>query len=246
MAAVSPAEARTAVEGVERWYHRIEVAPGVVTPGEHDSPYVLERVPFPDDCTSMRVLDIGARDGFFSFEAERRGAAQVIALDVFPPEGTGFYTARRLLGSQVEFVTGNVYELSPERHGHFDLVLFLGVLYHLRNPLLALDRIRSVCTGRLVLESEVSPGEEDTPRARFHRGTSLRGDGSNYWTPNLSGLRALLEEACFEVRELDQLNESRAAALGIPADDRDAAYFQRLDYVSDVRLAARRNRPAAL
>ena len=245
MKSLTDEQVQAAVESVPRWYHRIELRPGVVTPGEHDSPYVLERIPFPQDCTNLRVLDIGARDGFFSFEAERRGAARVIAMDFFPPEGTGFFTAKALLGSNVEFVSGNVYDLSPEVHGQFDLVLFLGVLYHLRNPLLALDRIRAVCRGRLVLETEVYP-EPGEPMARFHPGDSLKGDATNYWTPNLEGLRAMLETANFEVPELDLISDRRAAALALPGDDQEAAYFQRLDYLTDVRLAARRNRPAQL
>lgn len=240
--AASTKEARAAVDDVERWYHRIEVAPGVVTPGEHDSPYVLERIDMPEDCTGMRVLDIGARDGFFSFEAERRGARHVVGLDFFPPEDTGFFTAKRLLDSQVQFVSGNVYQLAPETHGEFELVLFLGVLYHLRNPLLALDRIRSICRGRLVLETEVLPDESDEPLARFHPGDTLRGDGTNYWTPNLAGLRAMLEAACFDVERLELISPNRAAALAVPSPDHARLYWQRLDYTTDVRLAARRKR----
>jgi tRNA (mo5U34)-methyltransferase len=230
-------DARAAVDGVERWYHRIELMPGLVTPGEHDSPYVLERLPFPPDCAGMSVLDIGARDGFFSFEAERRGAQDVLALDIFPSEQTGFHVARRLLDSHVEFVSGNVYDLSPETHGQFDLILALGLLYHLRNPMLALDRIRSVCRGRLVIETEVEVGAgHDLPLARFHPGESLKGDGTNYWTPNLSCLRAMLEAAAFEVRSLELISPTRAAALALAIDEPRTRYFQRLDYTSDVRL----------
>ena len=99
----------------------------------------------------MRVLDIGARDGFFTFEAERAAAREVVALDNESPHNTGFAIAAELLGSKATYVTENVYSLNPERYGRFDLVLFLGVIYHLRHPLLALDRIHDVCSPEALL-----------------------------------------------------------------------------------------------
>ena len=95
----------------------------------------------------LSVLDIGAWDGFFSFECERRGASRVVAADYFSWHGSGWGTkagftlARDVLGSKVEDVDIDVMDLTPERVGTFDLVLFLGVLYHLRHPLLALERV---------------------------------------------------------------------------------------------------------
>ena len=122
-----------------RWYHTIDLGHGVVTPG---------------------VDDIGAWDGFFSFEAERRGAARVVASDFYAWHGegwgsgqgkAGFELARRALGSRVEDVDVDVMDLSPDRVGLFDIVLFLGVLYHLPNPLLALERVAAVTRSLLVL-----------------------------------------------------------------------------------------------
>src|SRR5688572_29489501 len=101
------------------WYHRIELAPGLVTPGVSD-PQVglrtLDAMGLPRDCAGMRVLDIGCRDGFFSFEMERR-KARVVGLDYADPTVTGFSIAAEALGSHVEYRVENVYDLSPERHG---------------------------------------------------------------------------------------------------------------------------------
>jgi len=99
-----------------------------------------------------RVLDIGAWDGWFSFEMERRGA-EVVAIDVF--DNPRFREMRSVLGSRVEYRQMDVYELSAERVGVFDIVLFLGVLVHLRHPLLALERVCSVTRGMAAIETMV-------------------------------------------------------------------------------------------
>ena len=110
------------------WFHSIEVAPGIVTPGRVPLDYLrglVQRCALPDSLAGLRVLDVGAWDGFFSFEAERRGAREVVALDIPPVDRKGFAIARELLGSRVHYERGSVYDLSPARHGTFDLVLFL-------------------------------------------------------------------------------------------------------------------------
>src|SRR6188474_225563 len=147
-----------------RWYHTIDLGQGVVTRGVDNTPVRLPRVQLPEDLSGRSVLDIGAWDGFFSFEAERRGAARVVACDYYSWHGTGwgtgqgkagFQLAREALGSKVTDVDADVMDLSPERIGTFDVVLFLGVLYHLPNPLLALGRVSSVACNFLVLETVV-------------------------------------------------------------------------------------------
>ena len=107
----------------------------------------------PEDLSGLTVLDVGAWDGFFSFECERRGAERVVAADWFAwheaARGSkeSFELAREALGSSVEDVEIRVEELSPERVGTFDLVLFAGVLYHVRDPLRALEAVASVTKG---------------------------------------------------------------------------------------------------
>jgi tRNA (mo5U34)-methyltransferase len=99
---VTAANISEELAGFPHWYHRIEVAPGIVTPGINDSPAALRALGLPDDLTGRRVLDIGTRDGFFAFECERRGA-EVVAVDAAPLEHTGFAIAARLLGSKVRY-----------------------------------------------------------------------------------------------------------------------------------------------
>ena len=233
------------VASVDPWYHRIEVAPGVVTPGVNDSQLVLRALELPDDLTGLRVLDIGTRDGFFAFECERRGA-EVTAVDYMPPEETGFLVARELLGSEVEFVQENVYELSEERYGGFDLVLFLGVIYHLRDPMLALDRIWDVCRGRLIVETqvideallmpsgefrrlaEIDPALEGTPLMQFYPGDSLNDDPTCVWAPNEACLRSMLEEVGFAVDAQLRIGQ-RGIAFAKWEDDHERRYWRRRD-----------------
>src|SRR5262249_52155118 len=114
---------------------------------------MLRHMPLPERCDGLRALDIGVSDGFFAFELERRGA-EVLAIDAGAP-AAGFMLARRLLGSQARVVRGDVYNLTPARDGQFDLVLFLGVIYPLRHPLLALDLIWTICRGHVFVETHV-------------------------------------------------------------------------------------------
>src|SRR5947207_902763 len=143
-----PERIRELIAAHGRWWHQIEFAPGVITPGDDSNRMklpILDGLGFPKNLGGRRILDVGCSDGFFSFEAEKRGA-EVVAIDFIPETYTGFATARRILGSRATYQMENVYNLTPERHGTFDVVLFMDVLYHLRKPLAALDAIRTVMT----------------------------------------------------------------------------------------------------
>ena len=112
-------------------YHSIELPGGVVVEGFQSVGQLRRRCalfPIPQDLRGRRVLDIGAWDGWFSFEMERRGAS-VVAVDAIP--NPAFLEAREMLGSKVDYVVEDVCRLSPERIGRFDIVLFLGVLYQI-------------------------------------------------------------------------------------------------------------------
>ena len=197
------------------WYHVIEVGEGITTPGRYNPQPLLETMGFPDDLQGKTVLDIGAYDGFFSFEAEKRGAARVVAMDRHPAEHKGFALARELLRSNVTYIPGSVYDLSPETHGTFDVVLFLGVLYHLRHPLLALEKIHSVCREFALVESHVldqaflynghsiplehvHPLLTESPIMQFYPGEELGQDASNWWAPTVECLRCMLETSGFQ------------------------------------------------
>src|SRR5438270_4258438 len=143
--------------GAIRWFHRMELAPGIWTPGVYDPRRTLPRLRLPDRLDGRSVLDVGAWDGFYSFEMERRGAS-VLATDSYSWDGggwgtkAGFDLAREALGSEVRDQRINPFDLSPEAVGRFDVVLLLGVLYHIRDPMLLLERVSSVAAAVLDLE----------------------------------------------------------------------------------------------
>ena len=137
------------------WHQTWEVEPGFSTPGHNPIELILNKCRIPEDLTGKSVLDVGAWNGCYSFECEKRGARKVVAADLWNPDHTGFNDLKKYLNSQVTYQQVSVYDLSSEQLGEFDIVFFFGVLYHLRHPLLALDRLRSVCKGELYLETHL-------------------------------------------------------------------------------------------
>ncbi len=213
---------RAAIAAVARWYHSIEVLPGMVTPGWFDLRPIVERMPWPD-VRGKRCLDVGTSDGFLAFELERRGAAEVVATDIAtheqwdweaglrdlgpqylrhvegPAMGIGFELARELLDSSVVRRQLSVYDLSPEHVGTFDVVVCGSLLLHLRDPLRALAAIRSVCRAELLCANQIDLG-----RSILQRRTPLvRLDGTSgitqWWLPNAAGHRQMLDAAGFEI-----------------------------------------------
>ena len=187
-----------------RWFHRIDLGQGVITPGLDDTPAKLKRLRFPDKFTGQSVLDIGAWDGFFSFEAERRGAGRVLAVDSYCWIGggwgkkAGFELARATLNSKVEDCEMEVLDLAPEKIGTFDIVFFCGVLYHMRHPLLALEKVAAVTKHQLILETKVDLLWWRTPAMAFYLGDELNGDPTNWWAPNVPALCDMLRAVGFK------------------------------------------------
>lgn len=185
------------------WWHSIDLGNGIVTPGQYDTRTLLDRIGMPSDLSGLSVLDIGAWDGYFSFEAERRGASRVVALDSYVWRNAirsgkaGFLFARQALGSQVEDVEMEVMEIAPEKMGQFDVVLFLGVLYHLRHPLRALERVRRVTKKLLIMETHVDLPGLQRPAMAFYPGVELNNDATNWWGPNEACCIEMLKAAGF-------------------------------------------------
>ena len=186
-----------------RWYHSIDLGDGVVTKGVDDTPLRLARLDLPQSFTGLSVLDIGAWDGFFSFEAERRGASRVVAADYYSWHGggwgtkAGFELAREARASRVQDIDIDVMDLSPERIGTFDVVLFLGVLYHLRHPLAALERVASVTRDFLILETVVDMVGLARPALAFYPERELNNDPTNWYGPNPPAVHAMLRSVGF-------------------------------------------------
>jgi tRNA (mo5U34)-methyltransferase len=225
------------------WWHSIDLGQGVVTPG-HKTPEVLraelEAQRWPD-LRGKTVLDVGAWDGFFSFEAERKGARRVVALDhyvwsldhartgpycqkcsdegvpvrpfhtlpdLFRPDTLpgkrGFDLAREALRSRAEPVVGDFMGMDLAPLGAFDVVLFLGVLYHMPHPLAALERVCRLTKELAVVETEAValPGFEDRAVCEFFEGDELGADPTNWWAPNAKALEGLCRAAGFRRAEV--------------------------------------------
>jgi tRNA (mo5U34)-methyltransferase len=185
------------------WHQRFELAPGVHTPGTNDVERLLRLARVPGDLSGASVLDVGASNGGFSFAAERRGAERVLALDLPPIGYCGIDRLGELLGSKVEYLQASVYELPELVHERFDLVFFFGVLYHLRHPLAALDALRRLTRGRVLIETAVCDGEVGRrlarlPLARFYPEAELDGDPTNWFAPTVAGLLAWCESSGLE------------------------------------------------
>jgi len=213
-------------------YHTIELPDGSVLPGLQSVEHLRWRLglfDLPDDLRGKRVLDIGAWDGWFSFECERRGA-EVVAVDCV--ELNTFLEARDLLQSRVEYLTLDVGELSAAKLGHFDIVLFFGVLYHLRHPLQGLEKVVELCTDLALIESYVIPSEARPIPAvmEFYERTELGGQIDNWCGPSPEGLLAMCRSAGFATAELKDVTNQRGSVVcrrhwPAPADDGAAPHL---------------------
>ncbi len=200
------------------WYHTLDLAPGLTTPGMFDLRPYVHHYGLPEDLSGQRALDVGTFDGFWAFELERRGA-EVVALDVpriqdldWPPRqrpaedgprGESFRIAAEALNSAARWVGTSVYEASPSLlGGPFDLVFCGSILIHLRDPMLALERMASLCRGKLVIAEEYSRAVEWLPGRELveFRGASPH---MTWWRPTTRAWRSMIRVAGFEqVRHL--------------------------------------------
>ncbi len=205
----------------QEWYHTVELRPGVETPGWFDTRPVAAALPWPD-LRGARCLDVGTFEGFWAREMSARGADEVVAIDILDPHnwdwpigsdpqviaevgrrkrgGAGFEFVNRALGSTIECQELSVYDLDPEVVGTFDLVYLGSVLLHLRNPILALERIHGVCKpgGRLLVVDAIDL--ELTLRHPRRPLAELDGAGRPWWwKPNLAGLARMVTAAGFDV-----------------------------------------------
>lgn len=202
------------------WYHTIDLPSGATT-GEYDLRGVVDKVPWPATLAGARCLDVGTHDGFWAFEMERRGAGEVMAIDIATPDlidwpeprpalspeiyefvadrKSAFHLAKEALGSAVEHRYVSVYDLDPDDVGQFDVVFVGTLLHHLRDPVGALMAIRRVCRGQLVVSGVVSLTKSVLlPKTPV---TELQAfPGKPLWAiPNISGLRRQIGSAGFEI-----------------------------------------------
>lgn len=213
-----------------RWFHRIQLAPDVVTPGEcpHTAADATSRFGLPEDLSGKTVLDIGAWDGLFSFEAERRGA-KVTAVDTSAAGGgnwggtLGFEFAHRQLHSKVNFRPRSVFDLDPAVDGRFDYVFFFGVLYHLTDPVEALRRVLSVTGECCLIETAFSTHPDGLKRPIWEFDYGHDNDPTNYWYPTVAGLAAVLRMVGFAEANVLYAQEGRLTVRAFPAPARGEA-----------------------
>jgi tRNA (mo5U34)-methyltransferase len=199
------------------WWHSFEMPDGSLIEGVNSLASLKNRIgqfPVPEDLRGKRVLDIGTWDGWFAFEMERRGA-DVVAIDCW--ENPRFHEMHARRDSRVEYHQLDMFDLTPERIGRFDIVLFMGVLYHLKHPLLALERVCALTTGlacvdSFILRAEHRPGDALNGRAvmEFYENKQMGGQTDNWVGPNLDCLLAFCRTAGFARVELRSVIEHSA------------------------------------
>jgi tRNA (mo5U34)-methyltransferase len=206
----------TAAPPVTGWWHSFVFPSGETAAGMRGARELqshLDRFGLPADLRGKRVLDIGAWDGWFSFEMERRGA-EVVALDCW--DNPRFHYAHRQFQSRVRHVVSDLFELTPASLGRFDIVLFFGVLYHLKHPLLALERVCALSKDIVCVESYVlDPDLRRARRARrdlmeFYETDELGGRADNWLAPNTRCLLSWCRTAGFARAVLHDVADHRA------------------------------------
>ena len=216
------ADHRRRVAAHPLWYHTIEVEPGVVTPGWFDLRPIVDRMPWPD-LTGRRCLDIGTYDGYLAFEMERRGASEVVAVDIADPDewdwparlraqgganlarlagadkGAGFALAAELLGSKVERQEVSIYDLDPAQLGRFDVVTCGSLLLHLRDPLRALEAVRRVTAGLFLSAETIDLSLSVLHRREAVARLNVVDELCQWWIPNVAAHRRMIESAGFDI-----------------------------------------------
>jgi tRNA (mo5U34)-methyltransferase len=218
----NPEELARQIEELGPWFHNLNLR-GIQTAPNHflgDYPQTKWHRfahALPADLSGKSVLDIGCNAGFYSFEMKNRGAERVVAVDADERYLAQARFAAAVKGIEVEFRQMSVYDVA-ELNEKFDLVLFMGVIYHLRHPLLALDLLYEHVVGDLLVFQSLLRGSksvlqmaEDYPFAEteiFERSdfplmyfieNKYSGDETNWWIPNRAGAEAMLRSAGFEI-----------------------------------------------
>jgi tRNA (mo5U34)-methyltransferase len=222
-AAASPGTEQLAeqISALGDWFHNLNLH-GVPTAPQHflgDFPSIKWRniaSAIPEDLSGATVLDVGCNAGFYSLEMKKRGASQVLGIDVDDRYLKQAQFAAKTLGVQIDFQKCSVYD-TDQIPGQFDYVLFLGLFYHLRYPLFALDRLIKKVRGTLVFQTmvrgsgELRKWDEDYPfwntqifaeasfPAMYFIEKSYSNDPTNWWIPNCAAVEAVLRSSGLQI-----------------------------------------------
>lgn len=186
------------------WWHQIKIG-DFITPGQNpESEDTFNNLGLPKDMKGLSVLDIGAWDGFYSFACEQLGA-DVTASDKFVWEGReisgglkasdlGFNFAHKHLNSKIKKLIASVEELDPQKHGKFDVVLMLGVIYHATDPIGYLKKAMDMSNNLVCIETHVDLMHLDYPAARYYISNELNNDNTNFWGPNAHAVKGMMTD----------------------------------------------------
>ncbi|HKS09991.1 MAG TPA: TIGR04290 family methyltransferase [Pyrinomonadaceae bacterium] len=219
---LSTEQIRQRVAELGEWFHNLNLG-GVQTAPDHflgDYPQIKWRqfsAAIPEDLTGKSVLDVGCNGGFYSIQMKRRGADRVVGIDTDEKYLAQARFAAKVSNAEIEFRNLSVYRVA-DLHEQFDLVLFMGVLYHLRHPLLALELLHEHVVGDLLVAQSLLRGskgnmqvphdfpfwdEEIFERDEFPRmyfvENRYANDPTNWWIPNRACFEAMLRSSGFEI-----------------------------------------------
>lgn len=195
------------------WFHSIDFGNGIVTPSHYNTKHLLEKIRLPLDLSNKEIIDLGSSDGFFSFACEQRGAKRVLAVDhcfiadknyagVRPPTQAAtlekFNLAKEIFNSKVECLGADLHSVSSDTVGQFDITLFMGILYHVDNPIQVLKNTRSMTKELCILETHADLLDVMESTARFYPGTP---QGRHWWGPNVKCIEAWALAAGFSRAE---------------------------------------------
>ncbi|MBC8395187.1 MAG: DUF1698 domain-containing protein [Bacteroidetes bacterium] len=214
---MTPEEKQKLIDTHNNWWHTVSIGDNICTPGKVKNLYMSEWGLTPEIIKGKSFLDIGFRDGGYSFYAERSGASKVTGLDI--EHSKGFEILKQIFNSKVNCVIKDIIDLkSEDLDGPYDVVLFAGVFYHMKFPFLSLHKVAELMDvgGILILESYICPDlsshekSKDIPLMKFLPKDELNKDTSNWYAPNLICLISMLETIGFEVTKNKMLHENRA------------------------------------
>ena len=201
------------------WHHDFEIIPGVRTHGAYNPEGLWHELQLPADMRGISLADVGACNGYFSFEARKRGA-HVVAFDIRHKDNSGFGLAQHINGlADIEHHQINILDVRLNEHGPFDIVLALGLLYHTPDPYRALANCAALSRERLVVEAYcidelLSGGPAPEPVMRFiPDATRFPGQGqpnadrSNFWGFSATCLQRMVEDVGFAVRRTNVRSE---------------------------------------
>ncbi len=225
------------IERLQPWFHRIDLGGGLFTktesvmgePVDHPAgPWQVIGRCVPEDLSGKSVLDVGCNAGFYAIEAKRRGARRVLGVDGQRQHVRQAVFVRKALGLDIEYRRMNVYELTRRTVGEFDVTLALGLIYHLKHLVLALENLYEVTRELLVVETAIMPPER-TPesfthplgqaRMRLHALAYVENPPEakeqvyNWFLPGVEGLLALLRNTGFDEVEVVEVKNERAVVV---------------------------------